>query len=141
MAIRVKELEDEALELETTKKAEQAKYDDLVAQTEQLMANNSALRQLKSDQDSKLSPPNLKTKVNKVIDEFNLVVIDGGAVDHGIVPGSRLAVMRDGNKIAELDVNAVEARVSTAVIIPTSVMAGEVVEPGDTIVSIRPDVH
>ncbi len=141
LAIRVKELEDEATELESTKQAEQVKYDGLVSDTEQLMANNAALRQLKSDQDSKLSPPNLKTKVNRVIDEFNLVVIDGGAVDHGIVPGSRLAVMRDGNKIAELDVNAVEDRVSTAVIIPTSVQPGEVVEPGDTIVSIRPDVR
>ncbi len=137
-AVRVKELEEEALELETTKQGEQAKHDGLVKETEQLMVNNDALRRLKADQDAKLSPPNLKTTVSRVIDEFDLVVIEGGANDLGIVPGSRLAVMRDGNKIAELDVNAVEGKVSTAIIIPGSVMAGEVVEPGDTIVSVRP---
>ncbi len=137
-AIRVKELEEEALELETTKQGEQAKHDGLVKETEQLMVNNEALRKLKSDQDAKLSPPNLKTTVSRVIDEYNLVVIEGGSNDLGIVPGSRLAVMRAGNKIAELDVNAVEGKVSTAVIIPGSVMAGEVVEPGDTVIAVRP---
>ena len=58
--------------------------------------------------------------------------------DLGVVPGSKLAVMRDGNKIAELDVNAVESRVSTATILPSTVTAGERVEAGDVVVSVRP---
>ena len=94
--------------------------------------------QLKADQDARLSPPNLKTRVSQVIHDFNVVVIDGGAADLGVVPGSKLAVMRDGNKIAELDVNAVESRVSTATILPSTVTAGERVEAGDGVVSVRP---
>ena len=135
---RVKELEEESRQLEVVKQMEQGKLDAIVAETEQLVVNNAALRQLKADQDAHLSPPNLKTKVTQVIDDFNVVVIDGGAADLGVVPGSRLAVMRDGNKIAELDVNAVESRVSTATVLPSTVTAGERVEAGDIVVSVRP---
>ena len=124
--------------LEVVKQAEQGKHDAIVAETEQLVVNNAALRQLKADQDARLSPPNLKTRVSQVIHDFNVVVIDGGAADLGVVPGSKLAVMRDGNKIAELDVNAVESRVSTATILPSTVTAGERVEAGDVVVSVRP---
>lgn len=135
---RIKGLEAESTQLATVKKAEQDKHDAIVAETEQLVVNNTALRQLKADQDAHLSPPNLKTRVSRVIDDYNVVVIDGGAADMGVVPGSKLAVMRDGNKIAELDVSAVESRVSTATILPSTVAAGERVEAGDTVVSVRP---
>ena len=137
IADRIKGLEEESKQLEVVKQAEQGKHDAIVAETEQLVVNNAALRQLKADQDARLSPPNLKTRVSQVIDDFNVVVIDGGA-DLGVVPGSKLAVMRDGNKIAELDVNAVESRVSTATILPSTVTAGERVEAGDVVVSVRP---
>ncbi len=138
IADRIKGLEEESKELEVTKQAEQGKHDAIVAETEQLVVNNAALRQLKADQDARLSPPNLKTRVSQVMGDFNVVVIEGGASDLGVVPGSKLAVMRDGNKIAELDVNAVEARVSTATILPNTVTAGEQVEAGDVVVSVRP---
>ena len=138
IADRIKGLEEESKQLEVLKQAEQGKHDAIVAETEQLVVNNAALRQLKADQDARLSPPNLKTRVSQVIDDFNVVVIDGGAADLGVVPGSKLAVMRDGNKIAELDVNAVESRVSTATILPSTVTAGERVEAGDVVVSVRP---
>ena len=138
IADRIKGLEEESKQLEVVKQAEQGKHDAIVAETEQLVVNNAALRQLKADQDARLSPPNLKTRVSQVIHDFNVVVIDGGATDLGVVPGSKLAVMRDGNKIAELDVNAVESRVSTATILPSTVTAGERVEAGDVVVSVRP---
>ena len=138
IADRIKGLEEESKQLEVVKQAEQGKHDAIVAETEQLVVNNAALRQLKADQDARLSPPNLKTRVSQVIHDFNVVVIDGGAVDLGVVPGSKLAVMRDGNKIAELDVNAVESRVSTATILPSTVTAGGRVEAGDVVVSVRP---
>ena len=136
--LSIKGLEEESKQLEVVKQAEQGKHDAIVAETEQLVVNNAALRQLKADQDARLSPPNLKTRVSQVIHDFNVVVIDGGAADLGVVPGSKLAVMRDGNKIAELDVNAVESRVSTATILPSTVTAGERVEAGDVVVSVRP---
>ncbi len=138
IADRIKGLEEESKQLEVVKQAEQGKHDAIVAETEQLVVNNAALRQLKADQDARLSPPNLKTRVSQVIHDFNVVVIDGGAVDLGVVPGSKLAVMRDGNKIAELDVNAVESRVSTATILPSTATAGVRVEAGDVVVSVRP---
>ena len=138
IADRIKGLEEESKQLQVVKQGEQSKHDAIVAETEQLVVNNNALRQLKADQDAQLSPPNLKTRVSQVIDDFNVVVIEGGASDLGVVPGSKLAVMRDGNKIAELDVNAVESRVSTATVLPSTVAAGERVEAGDVVVSVRP---
>ena len=138
IADRIKGLEEESKQLQVVKQGEQSKHDAIVAETEQLVVNNNALRQLKADQDAHLSPPNLKTRVSQVIDDFNVVVIEGGAADLGVVPGSKLAVMRDGNKIAELDVNAVESRVSTATVLPSTVAAGERVEAGDVVVSVRP---
>ena len=131
IADKIKGLEEESKQLEVVKQAEQGKHDAIVAETEQLVVN-------KADQDAHLSPPNLKTRVSQVINDFNVVVIDGGAADLGVVPGSKLAVMRDGNKIAELDVSAVESRVSTATILPSTVTAGERVEAGDVVVSVRP---
>ena len=138
IADRIKGLEEESKQLQVVKQGEQSKHDAIVAETEQLVVNNNALRQLKADQDAHLSPPNLKTRVSQVIDDFNVVVIEGGASDLGVVPGSKLAVMRDGNKIAELDVNAVESRVSTATVLPSTVAAGERVEAGDVVVSVPP---
>ena len=95
IADRIKGLEEESKQLEVVKQAEQGKHDAIVAETEQLVVNNAALRQLTADQDARLSPPNLKTRVSQVIHDFNVVVIDGGAADLGVVPGSKLAVMRD----------------------------------------------
>lgn len=82
--------------------AEQGKHDAIVAETEQLVVNNAALRQLKADQDARLSPPNLKTRASQVIHDFNVVVIDGGAADLGVVPGSKLAVMGTATKLPSL---------------------------------------
>ena len=93
IADRIKGLEEESKQLQVVKQGEQSKHDAIVAETEQLVVNNNALRQLKADQDAHLSP---------------------------------------------LDVNAVESRVSTATVLPSTVAAGERVEAGDVVVSVRP---
>lgn len=131
------DLENEQLAMEIS--TEEKKNEALTAQSNQIQANNDALAQLKKDQDARLSPPNLKTSVSRVIDDFGLVVVHGGANDHGIVPGSRLAIMRGKDKIAEMTVNAVEGNVSTASVIHSSITAGETIHPGDTVVSVRPE--
>ena len=56
IADRIKGLEEESKQLEVVKQAEQGKHDAIVAETEQLVVNNAALRQLKADQDARLSP-------------------------------------------------------------------------------------
>lgn len=70
IADRIKGLEEESKQLEVVKQAEQGKHDAIVAETEQLVVNNAALRQLKADQDARLSPPNLKTRVSQVIHDL-----------------------------------------------------------------------
>lgn len=122
---------------------------------EQILANETAKRQgleethitltkqveglvqLRSDQRAGLSPKELKTTISNVSGNWTFVIINGGA-DKGIVLNSKLAILRGENKIAEVNVNNVEATRSSADVIPSSLVDGEVIQPGDTVVSVRP---
>jgi predicted RNase H-like nuclease (RuvC/YqgF family) len=117
--------------------AASAKRDALVARIGQIDSGIAALNKLESDQRAHVSPASLKTSIRNVYDTWGFVVLDSGA-NAGIVLGSRLAVLRDGNKIAELSVSNVETGKSSADIIPSSLTEGIQIRPGDQVVAVRP---
>ncbi len=117
--------------------AASAKRDALVARIGQIESGVAALNKLESDQRAHVSPASLKTSIRNVYDTWGFVVLDSGA-NSGIVLGSRLAVLRDGDKIAELSVSNVETGKSSADIIPSSLTEGIQIRPGDQVVAVRP---
>jgi hypothetical protein len=55
----------------------------------------------------------------------------------GVIGGSKVAVMRGGEKIGELNVKAVSANLATADVIQSSLKEGENVAPGDTVIPVE----
>jgi len=113
----------------------------LKAQNSQLRATktataerSSAVSELLSDRNRGRSLPSLKTSVANISDALGFVTLASGD-NAGVVSGSKLDVKRGGETIAQLTVTAVSANTATADIIRTSVVDGESVSIGDSVVA------
>jgi len=84
------------------------------------------------------SDPDMKTSVRSVSSSLGFVTLNGG-MNSGVVGGSKVSVMRDGEKVADMNVTAVSANTATADIIQSSLKEGESVSPGDTVVPAKED--
>jgi len=83
---------------------------------------------------AKESSPNLKTRITAIYPNWGFVTLAAGN-NAGIVTDSTLAVVRDGETIAKLQVTATEGGTSSASVIPDSVKADTVLMVGDSVVS------
>ncbi len=92
---------------------------------------------LARERQARVSPETLDCSVVIADPSWDYVIVDAG-VDEGVIIGSHLAVMRDERKICELNVTLVESNRSSCDIIMNTLLAGESVEPGDRVVSVRP---
>ncbi len=81
------------------------------------------------------SPADLKCSVVSADPAWDYVVLDGG-IDKEIVIGSRLAVMRGGQKVCELSVTLVESKKSVCDVVYSTMRPGDKVRPGDAVVSV-----
>lgn len=89
-----------------------------------------------SDITSGRSLPAMKAKIDRIDRRLGFVVLTKG-IKQGVVGGSRVAVMRGGEKIAELSVTAVSSDAATANIIHSSLKEGENLVVGDTVVPVE----
>ena len=64
------------------------------------------------------------------------MILDAG-IDHGIVIGSRLAAMRNGEQVAELNVTTVERNRASAKVIYNTLRTGDRVKVGDSVIAVR----
>lgn len=87
---------------------------------------------------SKQSKPSLKTSIRSVYGQWGFVTLNGGNAA-GIVGGSTLQVMRDGEVVAKLLVTSVEPGSAAADVVPDSIKEGTVIEAGDTVVPAPPE--
>ncbi len=90
------------------------------------------------ERQSRISPEELKCSVVQAEPAWDYVIVDAG-VNEGVVIGSRLAVMRGEKKICEMNVTLVEESRSSCDILMDTLLAGEAVERGDRVVSVRPN--
>lgn len=94
------------------------------------------LRKELSNRTTGKSQPWLRTKISSIFRNYGFVTLAAGD-SAGVVGGSKLSVLRNGEEIAQLRVTAVEANSSSANIIPssikeeTSISIGDVVVPAD----------
>lgn len=143
-----KDLSEIAAEIDAIKKentrvsseiaAKTAQHEALTKHSEQLVNAADGLTKLAADQRARISPANLKTSVRSIYDTWGFIILSGGA-NEGVVLGSKLAVMRGNDKIAELNVSTVEPTMSSAEVIPSTMTEGEKIMVGDKVVSVRPE--
>lgn len=94
----------------------------------------AALEQMIDGQTSGVSMASLKTSISAIYGGWGFVILAGGD-NEGVVPGSTLDVLRDGEVIAKLRVTAVEAGRSAADIIMDSMASGVMLKEGDIVVA------
>ena len=127
---------DKVVELERSNAEADARIAALGAESERLTALIAAARKLAQDRQARLSPPELKCNVLTADRQWDYVILDAG-INKGIVIGSRLAVMRNGKKICELNVTLVESTRASCDVVYSTMITGERVEVGDSVVSVR----
>ncbi|MDO5472495.1 MAG: hypothetical protein Q4F35_04075 [Akkermansia sp.] len=132
---KVKQLMDDNVTLERKNAEEEAKIAALGAETERLNNGIAAARKLAQDRQARISPPDLKCSVLEADYNLGFYVLDAG-IDKNVVIGSRLAVMRGEKKICELNVTTVESSRSSCDVVESTLIPGEQVEIGDTVVSV-----
>jgi len=79
------------------------------------------------------------TRIRSVFGNWGFVTLSSGN-DGGVVQGSYLDVVRDGETIAKLYVTAVEAASAAAEVVPDSLRKDTVLMVGDKVVPAQPDV-
>lgn len=138
VASHVAELMNENIELEKKVAQEEATITALGNQLEDLNKKTADAKLLQQQRQNRISPADLKCAVLKTDPEWNYVILDAG-IDKNIVIGSRLAVMRGDKKICELNMTLVEANRSSGDVVYNTLLPGECVKVGDTVVSVQPD--
>ncbi len=96
----------------------------------------AAIKKKLSDMTSGRSLPNMKTRISAISRTLGFVTL-GGGVNSGVIGGSKVAVMRGGEKIAELNITAVSTNTATADIIQSTLKKGVKVSVGDTVVPVE----
>lgn len=80
--------------------------------------------------------PTMKTTIRSIDRRLGIVTLAAG-IRSGVIGGSRVAVIRAGEKIAELNVKAVSANLATADVIQSSLQEGVNVAPGDAVIPVE----
>ncbi len=111
----------------------EAKLAGLTTSNKDTELQNAALKgKLELINNSK-SLPTLDTRIRNIYPSWGFVTIQDG-MNHGVVGGSNLDVVRDGAVIAKLLVSAVERNTASASIVPESLAPDTVLMVGDKVV-------
>lgn len=133
LASKLKTRRAELEELTSTIAASEATLANLTAESARLDKVNANYREISSWPASKKSNPALKTRISSIYSDWGFVTLAAGNAA-GVIAGSSLDVVRDGETIAKLVVTAVEAGTASASIVPDSLKADTVLMVGDSVV-------
>lgn len=136
LAPKIARLQGEIADLEDQVAVLKASVDQLGGEKSRTSEALSAAKSKLSDITSGRSLPAMKAKVNRIDRRLGFVMLSEG-IKSGVVGGSRVAVMRAGEKIAELSVTAVSANAATADIIHSSLKEGENIVVGDAVIPVE----
>jgi hypothetical protein len=116
--------------------AAESKLANLTALNTTTEAHNKATQDKFKKYSSGESLSSLKTKISMIYPSWGFVTLAAGN-NAGVVAGSSLNVVRDGQTIAKLVVTSVERSTASAGVVPGSIapnvtlMVGDIVVPGD----------
>jgi len=121
-------------QLKSDIESDEASLADLTQRGERIIALAARKRSVVESQNSGKSLPSLSTSVQSVYRNWGFVTLNGGNAQ-GVVPGSILDVLRNGEVVAKLKVTAVEQNRAAADIIPDALPATISLRSGDRVVA------
>ena len=130
---KVKRMRAGLAEAENGIATEETNLANLARQEEDGKARIAALKQIVSDYTNGNSLASMKTSIQSIYRSWGFVILSGGNRE-GVVPSSKLDVMRGDEVVAKLRVTAVEAGRSAADIIPDSLAEGGFLMVGDVVI-------
>lgn len=136
ISANIRVLQESKKEVEQEIAKESAVVQSLEAQRVVLTDEIAAADALAKERRARISPADLECHVINADPSWDYAILDAG-IDKGIIIGSRLAVMRDGKKICELNVTLVEANRSSCDVVYNTLLTGETVHPGDRVIAVR----
>lgn len=136
ISTNLRSLDAKKEELDIKLREEASSVEALVARRDDLTEKIAEEEGIAKDRRARISPAELECSVATADPHWDYVIIDKG-VDGGVVIGSRLAVMRGDKKICELNVTLVEANRSSCDVVYSTLVTGEIVRPGDRVISVR----
>jgi len=121
-------------ELKTSIESDESSLAELKKREEDIVALLANKRRVIDSQAAGKSLTSLSTSVQSVYRNWGFVTLNGGNAQ-GVVPGSTLDVLRNGEVVAKLKVTAVEQNRAAADIIPNVLPVTVAVRSGDRVVA------
>lgn len=132
LATKMRRMNDELVQLQSDIDQTTTKLNNLIAEKNRTAAIIAAYEEENSWRNANLSNPKLNTRISSIYESYGFVTLPVGN-NAGVVGGSSLDVVRDGEVIAKLLVKTVEASTAAAEIIPGSLRVDTVLMVGDDI--------
>lgn len=137
LATKMRRMNDELVQLQSDIDQTTSKLNNLIAEKNRTTAIITAFEEENAWRNANVSNPKLDTRISSIFDTYGFVTLPVGN-SSGVVGGSSLDVVRDGEVIAKLLVKTVEASTAAAEIIPNSLRAETVLMVGDKIRATPP---
>lgn len=132
LASKMRRMSDELVQLQSDIDQTTTKLNNLIAEKNRTAAVITAYEEENAWRNANLSNPKLSTRISAIYDTYGFVTLPVGN-NAGVVGGSSLDVVRDGEVVAKLLVKTVEASTAAAEIIPDSLRPDTVLMVGDQI--------
>lgn len=136
LAPKIERLNASIADLDNEVTVLKTQIDQLTGQKSRTAEALASSKKRLSDITSGRSLPTMKTEIRSIDRRLGIIVL-GAGIRSGVIGGSKVAVMRGGEKIGELSVKAVSANLATADVIQSSLKEGESVAVGDTVVPVE----
>ncbi len=132
LASKMRRMNEELVQLQSDIDQTTTKLNNLIAEKNRTASIIASYEEENAWRNANLSNPKLDTRISAIYDTYGFVTLPVGNTA-GVVGGSSLDVVRDGEVIAKLLVKTVEATTAAAEIVPGSVNADTVLMVGDKI--------
>jgi hypothetical protein len=132
LATKLRRMNQELVQLQSDIDQTTTKLNNLIAEKNRTAAVIAGYEEENAWRNANLSNPKLDTRISSIYDTYGFVTLPAGNTS-GVVGGSSLDVVRDGEVIAKLLVKTVEASTAAAELIPGSLRADTVLMVGDKI--------
>ncbi len=132
LVTKMRRMSDELVQLQSDIDQTTTKLNNLISEKNRTAAIISSYEEENGWRNANLSSPKLNTRISSIFDTYGFVTLPVGN-NGGVVGGSSLDVVRDGEVIAKLLVKTVEASTAAAEVIPDTLRADTVLMVGDQI--------
>lgn len=132
LATKMRRMNDELVQLQSDIDQTTTKLNNLIAEKNRTAGIIAAYEEENAWRNANLSNPKLDTRISSIYETYGFVTLPVGNTA-GVVGGSSLDVVRDGEVIAKLLVKTVESSTAAAEIVPGSLRADTVLMVGDNV--------